>query len=430
MLTALSHLCKGKWLTLLVVFVLLGGCLIVASYRTLGRAPGELLRYAEIRVEGHPTLEKISKPVAAWMRSRIERPITVVPLPSGQGAQAISLSIQRFGQDGQPIANPLPSRQPAPLSGASVHRLSPLDDWFATLQKAQPGDIFELQAGLYRMHRSIRLNNGGTSQQPVTLRAEQPGTVVIESTASEGFVVQSPHWVFENLVIRGICPVHSNCEHAFHVVGNAKGTVIRNNRIEDFNAHIKVNGLNHRWPDLGLIQFNTLTNRAPRLTAHPVTPIDIVAASHWQVIDNHIHDFIKGDGNRVSYGVFMKGAGHSGLIARNLVICTTNNVSQPGQRVGISLGGGGTDRTSCRDARCITEHSNGTIAHNTIAHCNDFGIYINQSNQSRIEHNKLINTYGIDIRYPTSSAMLLENQHDGMIRTRDGAELIATPSNE
>ena len=278
------------------------------------------------------------------------------------------------------------------------------------------------------MRRSIRLNNGGTSSQPVTVRAAQPGTVVIESSAAEGFVVQSPYWVFENLIIRGICPVHSNCEHAFHVVGKAKGTVIRNNRIEDFNAHIKVNGLRPQWPDYGLIQFNTLTNSTRRLTAHPVTPIDIVAADQWKVLDNHIHDFVKGDGNQISYGVFMKGAGRGGLIARNLVICTTQNVSQPGLRVGVSLGGGGTDKGSCRDAKCITEHSHGTISGNVIAHCNDFGIYINQANQSRIEHNKLINTYGIDIRYPTSSAILLDNQHDGMIRARDGASLIAPSS--
>jgi parallel beta-helix repeat protein len=428
MTTASSHFRKAKWLTLGIVLVVVSAGLSAVAYQALGRAPGEWLRYAEKRAIGHPSVERISKPIAAWLRPRIERPITVVPQPNGQGVQPLSLPGQRFGPEGLPLATTLPSSQSAAPSSATVHQLTPADDWFAKLQKAQPGDIFELQGGHYRMRRSVRLNNGGTSLQPVTVRSAQPGMAVIESTASEGFIVQAPYWVFENLVIRGVCPVHSNCEHAFHVVGSAKGTVIRNNRIEDFNAHIKVNGLKPRWPDFGLIQFNTLTNNSPRRTGHPVTPIDIVAADQWQVLDNHIYDFIKGDGNRISYGVFMKGAGRGGLIARNLVICTTQNVSQPGLRVGVSLGGGGTDKGSCRDAKCITEHSHGTISGNVIAHCNDFGIYINQANQSRIEHNKLINTYGIDIRYPTSSAILLDNQHDGMIRARDGASLIAPSS--
>ncbi len=417
----------AKWVLALCIAALVCVVAAIVAYNTAQRAPGELLRYAERRAEGHPKLEVITKPLAAWLRPQIERPVSKVPEPSHQGQQPASLPPQLYAHNGQPAATVLTVSAAQPVIQTLPHLITPSDDLATRLRAARPGDTFELLPGHYRMLRSIRLNQGGAPGQPVTLRAARPGTVVIESTAAEGFVVQSPYWTFENLLIRGTCPIHSNCEHAFHVVGKATGTVIRNNHIENFNAHIKVNGLSRHWPDQGLVQFNTLTNTAPRRTGRPVTPIDIVAANDWHVLDNHISDFVKADGNQISYGVFMKGSGQHGVIARNLIICTSQHISQPGQRVAASFGGGGTDPASCRDGRCVTEHSHGTITSNVIAHCNDFGIYINKANQTRIERNTLINTYGIDIRFPTSSAILLDNQHDGMIRARDGAALI-TPT--
>jgi parallel beta-helix repeat protein len=94
--------------------------------------------------------------------------------------------------------------------------------------------------------------------------------------------------------------------------------------------------------------------------------------------------------------------------------------------VGLSLGGGGTDKGSCRDRRCITEHNLGTIADNTIAHCNDFGIYINSASQSTVRNNTLTNTYGIDVRFATASAFIQGNTLDGTIRARDGASMDAS----
>ena len=40
--------------------------------------------------------------------------------------------------------------------------------------------------------------------------------------------------------------------------------------MEDFNAHIKVNGEGGQWPDNGLVQYNTLTNSHPRTTVKTV----------------------------------------------------------------------------------------------------------------------------------------------------------------
>ena len=219
-------------------------------------------------------------------------------------------------------------------------------------------------------------------------------------------VASQPHWVFKNLVWRGVCAWDGDCEHAIHVVGAARGLVLRNNRFEDFNAAIKVNGENGLWPDAGLLQFNILSIHRARRTDKPVTPFDLVGASHWQVQDNHFERFIKHGGNGISFGVFLKGGGASGRIERNLVVCTTEAVAQKGQRVGISLGGGGTDAGSCRRQPCDAEHSGGIVANNVVAHCNDAGVDVYRSPRSTVVHNTLVNTLGILVRYAPAQARL------------------------
>jgi hypothetical protein len=246
--------------------------------------------------------------------------------------------------------------------------------------------------------------------------------VHIEFNAQEGFVVAHPYWVFENLGIQGVCKDHTSCEHAFHVVGNGAHLVVRNNLIVDFNAHFKINGLDGNWPDNGLLQHNTITNSGPRNTGNPTTLFDLVGANHWQVLDNVVSNFVKNGSNGISYGIFMKGASSGGRIERNLVICTPQNVSQPGVRVGISFGGGTTGQAYCRDGRCAAEHTAGLAANNIVAHCNDSGIDVNMSTGIVIAHNTLINTAGIDVRSGPASATLHGNLLEGQMRQRKGGQ--------
>ena len=203
------------------------------------------------------------------------------------------------------------------------------------------------------------------------------------------------------------------------MVGAASGFSAVNNRLDGFNAHFKINGVKGRFPDQGLIQDNSLSNPGPRATARPVTPIDLVAASGWTVRGNVISNFIKLGGNRVSYGAFAKGGGSANLFERNLVWCEPTAPGTAGQRVGLSLGGGGTGKRVCRDGRCITEQDDSVIRANLIVGCSDAGIYLNSAANSRIEDNTLIDTGGIEVRYPTSSALVDGNLVDGAIRSRD-----------
>jgi hypothetical protein len=294
----------------------------------------------------------------------------------------------------------------------------------AAVAAAQPGDVITLLPGVYRFQgAALAARNAGTEQAPVTLRSDRPGSVVIEFDTAEGFAVSAPYWRFENLSIKGVCADHALCEHAFHVTGGAHHFAAVNNTISDFNAHLKINGSGGGFPDNGLIEHNTLLNTTPRRTTKPVTPIDLVAANGWTIRANRIADFVKAQGDRVSYGAFAKGAGSGTVFERNVVLCEEKLQGEPGQRVGLSFGGGGTGKPYCRDHRCITEQDHGAMRDNLIASCSDAGIYINSAADTQLVHNTLLDTAGIDVRYPESGADIIGNLVDGTIRARNGARL-------
>ena len=90
-----------------VRWVLLWAALVVASlavvaawwvYRELGRTPGELMDYAERRLQGHPRLEWVALPAMALLRSALDAPsqldrgqlaFRVPPPPPRRGAQEV-----------------------------------------------------------------------------------------------------------------------------------------------------------------------------------------------------------------------------------------------------------------------------------------------------------------------------------------------------
>jgi parallel beta-helix repeat protein len=319
----------------------------------------------------------------------------------------------------------------ASRTGASDNSLGPhhlvdsVESLTAALNAAEPGDIIEIKPGRYRIEGGgLRIDRPGRPDAPITVRAERLGSVVLESRAIEAIKVSAQNWHFENLVLRGLCDAQNDryCEHAFHIVGGAQGTVIRNNVITDFNAQIKINGEGGAFPDYGIIEGNTLQDGRPRQTANPVTPIDLDAASGWLITGNLISDFIKSGGNRVSYGAFAKAAGQHNSFERNVVLCEHNLEGKQGTHVGISLGGGGSDPKIRRDGgRSGLEQDGSRVSDNLIAFCSDAGIYLNRSGDSQVDHNTLLDTSGIIVRFPESSARLDENIVDGIISIRDGA---------
>lgn len=397
-----------------ILFIVLA-TILCASFSfvldTVGIPPRRLALYVEHRASGHnPFIEKVGALIGNTLRSQDR--ITMQPL------DLTSLSVG---------AQSKASLRKTALLGKII-TVSSAADAKKAIANARPGDVITFSPGtyLFRGGRHIHAAKAGSPEHRIYVRAKRPGTVQIKMNLLEGFWVTAPYWTFENLSIRGICKNHSKCEHAFHIVGRATHFTARNNTITDFNAHFKINGEGSHFPDYGVIENNTLSNSAVRKTGNPVTPIDIDAASHWIIHHNTITDFIKSGGNRISYGAYAKGAGEDNRFEQNIIVCENRLRGIRGQRVGLSLGGGGTGRKFCRDRRCKMEQKSSIIESNLIVSCSDDGIYINKSENSIIRNNTLIDTGPINVRFPQSSAEVKENIVDSSIERRNGATLNAS----
>jgi Right handed beta helix region len=309
----------------------------------------------------------------------------------------------------------------APLSAAAVP-VATAAQLLTAVNSAQPGDVITLAPGIYDFDQTLYCDTPGTAAQSITVQAPVLGLALIRFNTVEGFRISAPYWDFENLDIQGVCPSHTDCEHAFHVGGGGDFTRIRNSRLHDFNAMIKGNGdgTPHVFPNDVLIEGNELFDAVPRQTENPVTPIDVVGGRRWTIRGNFIHDYGKVLGDQISYAAFLKGNSRDGIFERNLVICERSNTG--GIRLGLSFGGGGTVMGSvCEEGTCTPEHQNGIMRNNVIVSCPaDVGIYLNKAQNARIYNNTLYNTTGIDVRFAASTADLRNNLLSGAIRNRDG----------
>ena len=384
-----------------VLSLLLSAAATACYLGSQGVTPHALARYVATRAEGHGA-------IVTGVGDLARKTLLVLDGHAIDGRETRALAVGA-------------AARPAPGLAASARVVAvatPLQ-LRAAINAALPGDAITLAAGVYRIGDTIAVHAPGSSASPVTVRAERPGSAVIEFDTVEGFAVSAPYWQFEDLAIRGVCADHSQCEHAFHVTAGAHHFVALNNTVEDFNAQFKINGANGRFPDAGRIEGNTVTNSTVRRTDNPVTPIDLVGASDWIIRRNLIADFIKQGGDQISYGAFAKGAGARNVFEQNIVWCERRLQGEPGQRIGLSLGGGGSGPAYCRDRACITEQDSGVIRSNLVASCSDDGIYLNSAARSIVAHNSVLGTAGVTVRYPTSGADLEGNLVDGPIRSRN-----------
>ncbi|MCP4268837.1 MAG: hypothetical protein GY777_25195, partial [Candidatus Brocadiaceae bacterium] len=337
------------------------------------------------------------------------------PPPSAWPAQGVSLEESKYPSYSKGI--PMEAQQgkfEAPANSRII-TVSSTQTLIKAMGKATAGDIITIAPGKYRFDgHAIATKGEGLPSNPIIVRASSPGKTILEFNLLEGFHVTKPYWVFENLEIIGVCNNHSRCEHAFHIVGNADNIIIRNNRLVDFNAAIKVNPLKKKqgliFPDSGLIERNTIYNSSARITANPVTTLNINSGNNWVVRANFIADFYKQKGDNISYGAFMKGNSKNGIFERNLIVCNWKISPENKVPIALSLGGGGTADRFCRSNDCSTEHRGGIIRNNIIARCqNDVGIYLNKAAETQIYNNIIQGSLGIDVRFPSSSAVIINN---------------------
>lgn len=297
------------------------------------------------------------------------------------------------------------------------------------IQGAKAGDEIVLADGTYALNANVTCGTDG-STTPIVVRAENALKARIDFDALEGFKVTAPGWHFEGLDVHGACADDNLCEHAFHVTGKATGFVLRNSRVVDFNAQIKVNAENQAgtWfqPNDGLVEYNEFFDTQPRDTSNPVTKVNIDTVDRWVVRGNVIHDFQRASGG-VTYGAFMKGGGKDGIFERNLVLCQRDLAAGPTATIGLSFGGGGTAPQYCAPAftagtPCTVENERGILRNNVIANCSDVGVYLNQSKDTRLLFNTLIGTTGVEFRFPSSSGEAKGNVMTSQVRRRDSAQ--------
>lgn len=303
----------------------------------------------------------------------------------------------------------------------------------STLASVQAGDTVILADGTYDLNASPNCSAAGTASARITVRAANPLGAKIRFNTLEGFKVSGPYWTFDGLDVEGICANDSDCEHAFHVTGKATHFALRNSRVRDFNAQLKVNAafINNVWeiPSYGLIENNDVGDTRARNTSNPVTKLNIDTGVDWVVRGNHLHDFQKNGGDFISYGSFMKSGSVHGTYERNLVICTE---SAPAgcTRIGLSFGGGGTANQYCAPAfdagvACDPEHTDGVMRNNLIVNCSDVGIYLNKAANTRVLFNTLVSTNGVDYRFTSTTGEAHGNVLTSVVRARNGGTFTA-----
>jgi hypothetical protein len=296
------------------------------------------------------------------------------------------------------------------------------------IKTVTPGDEIVLADGVYHVSHKILIARDGTRKNPITLRAAHPGRAKFLSSGLILFEVSAAYWHFENLDIAGMCVRDTDCEHAFHVIGAARGFVLRRSRLADFNAHIKVNADTARqMPGNGLIEGNEFFDSHPRHTDNPVAPINIDNAIGWIVRDNFIHDFQKDGSGEGSYGAFVKGGSLAPIIEKNLVACASTHKPM-GKMVGLSFGAHGMMPILCPPAwdaakPCNPEVTGGIMRNNIVRDCNDDGIYLNRAHDSHIMFNTVTGTAGIEFRYAGSDGVARGNLVAGGLRVTEGGKL-------
>jgi hypothetical protein len=406
-----------------------GACRVAKSYHL----PPRLLAMKALNKFGleQSAVAEFVKPAPVRPKG-LELPDLNDPDWRGHGARADrELSPVVYDAQGRPVPRAwLKQGVPAQPAREAIRTITARDarELLAALKRAEPGDEIILAAGTYPIKsRNIEILRGGTAAQPIVVKARRLGDAVIELDSLEGFWVNAPYWTFENLEFKGVAKNHDYGEHAFHIVGGGNGFVLRNSRLHEFNSMIKGNG--HRggdgethFPDNVLIENNHFYNSEIRRTSHPVTFIDVVGPDRWIVRGNLIADFCKGEGDRISYGAFLKGNSSEGVFENNLVIGEYRTTG--GVRVGLSLGGGGSGAQFSRNGSNEVEHAGGVVRNNLVMYCSDVGLYLNKARDTKVFNNTFYRTMGLDVRFPASSAVIRNNLLSSRIKKRDGGVMV------
>jgi hypothetical protein len=242
------------------------------------------------------------------------------------------------------------------------------------------------------------------------MRAESLGTVTFNLSHIENFKVSAQFWVVENIHFLGVCSTGSGCEHAFHIVGDADDFIFRNNEIENFASHVKLNGEFvsaeplKKFPDrawfIGNFWHNTryMTNEAP----HNILNLD--GGRDHVVRGNIFADYAAPDTLlRSASAVYPKASALGVLVEQNLIVCEksrrvgeTARGIELGDGAGASICDGDTDGDGLGDCVENGQNQEAVVRNNIIMNCDNggssAGVMVGSDRDSVILHNTVFNT--------------------------------------
>ncbi len=267
----------------------------------------------------------------------------------------------------------------------------------AAIAAANPADAITLSPGSYRLtDAKIRFSRSGTATSPIFIRALNQGDATIELCNLEGFSVTGSNWIFENLVVRGVCADGTNNEHAFHLFGTSSNTILRNNRIVNFMSHVKVNcdisGTTFTCPSNIKFLYNRFFDDKPISGNAPFNVVNIDGANNVVVRGNLFYDFASANTSKSSTAIYPKMHSNNVLVEQNLVVCEKNVVTGSNRR-GINIGDSLDGNQYCINSVC--KSYNGTFRNNIVLNCqgagNSFGIGVINQYTSDYFHNTTLN---------------------------------------
>lgn len=139
---------------ILAVAALITGALAFGAawmvYEELGRTPGELIRYTERRLQGHPALQMLATPVLAGLRAALGEPAQG-DKPPPFALPALPLKPSQDQHQPLPAARP-PGTAKASNEAARIIRVGPRRDIVTIAMAAslaKDGDVIEIDSGDY-----------------------------------------------------------------------------------------------------------------------------------------------------------------------------------------------------------------------------------------------------------------------------------------
>lgn len=154
---------------------------------------------------------------------------TELPQWRGMGASVLRRdTAPRYTSDGTPIATRDRDRwalsEPPAMRPLRVDSVEGLE---AALAKISPGEQIILKPGHYRLSGTLELTRDGAPLEPLSLRGESIGSVVIELADDTSVAVSGKYWTVSDLIVRGRC-TDGACPHLFETRPGADGFTVRN----------------------------------------------------------------------------------------------------------------------------------------------------------------------------------------------------------